>query len=123
MEVSSSIGVNSNLSIGGGEEEGIVAYVEPFVILVILVLNAMIAVWQDTEADKALDALNDLQAVECKLLRDGEWTIQNAKNLVSGDIVEVKIGDRIPADIRILKLVSVSLQIEEAPLTGESVSV
>lgn len=99
------------------------AYVEPFVILVILVLNAMIAVWQDTEADKALDALNDMQAVQCKVLRDRQWTIADAKNLVPGDIVEIKVGDRVPADMRITKLVSISLQVEEAPLTGESVSV
>jgi P-type E1-E2 ATPase len=51
------------------------------------------------------------------------WTIQDSKDLVPGDIVEVNIGDRVPADIRLAKLNSVSLQVEEAPLTGESVSV
>ena len=64
-----------------------------------------------------------MQAVECKLLRDGIWTIQDSKNLVPGDIVEVNIGDRVPADLRLAELVSISLQVEEAPLTGESVSV
>lgn len=99
------------------------AYVEPFVILLILVANSVIAIWQDSNADKALDALKEMQAVECKLLRDGVWTIQDSKNLVPGDIVEVNIGDRVPADLRLAHFNSISLQVEEAPLTGESVSV
>ena len=59
----------------GGAEEGIAAYIEPFVILLILVANAVISIWQDKNADNALEALKDMQAVECKLLRDREWTI------------------------------------------------
>lgn len=51
------------------------AYVEPFVILLILVANSVIAIWQDSNADKALDALKEMQAAESKLLRDGVWTI------------------------------------------------
>jgi len=70
-----------------------------------------------------LEALKEMQAVECKLLRDGVWTIQDSKNLVPGDVVEVNIGDRVPADLRVVHLNSISLQVEEAPLTGESVSV
>ena len=42
-----------------------------------------------------------MQAVECKLLRDREWTIEDSKNLVPGDVVEVKVGDRVPADVRV----------------------
>ena len=57
------------------------------------------------------------------LLRDGEWKETNAELLVPGDIIRVKIGERVPADCRLIKLNSVSLKIEEAPLTGESVSV
>jgi len=56
-------------------------------------------------------------------LRDGKWKTEDAKQLVPGDIVKVNIGDNIPADIRLTQLNSVSLQVEEAPLTGESVSV
>jgi P-type E1-E2 ATPase len=93
------------------------------VILFILILNAVIAIWQDSNADKALEALKQMQAVECKLLRDGAWKVQDSQLLVPGDIVEIKIGDRVPADIRISSLESISLQVEEAPLTGESVSV
>lgn len=64
-----------------------------------------------------------MQAVKCLLIRDGKWLTEESKNLVPGDIVRVKVGDRIPADLRIIKLYSVSLMVEEAPLTGESVSV
>lgn len=64
-----------------------------------------------------------MQAISCLLLRDGVWTETDAKLLVPGDIVRVKIGDRVPADLRMVRMDSVSLKIEEAPLTGESVSV
>lgn len=64
-----------------------------------------------------------MQAISCLLLRDGQWKEQDAKDLVPGDIVRVKIGDRVPADLRLVNMDSVSLKIEEAPLTGESVSV
>jgi len=63
------------IAVTGGAEEGIAAYIEPFVILLILVANAVISIWQDKNADNALEALKDMQAVECKLLRDREWTI------------------------------------------------
>lgn len=111
------------IAITGDGEEGIAAYVEPFVILLILVLNALVAIYQDKDAESALDALKKMQALECHVLRNGTWKVMDSKNLVPGDIVEVRMGDNIPADIRLLNFNSVSLQIEEAPLTGESVSV
>ena len=64
-----------------------------------------------------------MQAIDSQILRDGDWKTIDAKFLVPGDIVKVRIGDRVPADLRIIKLNSVSLLVEEAPLTGESVSV
>lgn len=64
-----------------------------------------------------------MQAISCLLLRDGKWEETDSKLLVPGDIVRVKVGDRVPADLRLVKMASVSLKIEEAPLTGESVSV
>ena len=105
------------------KEEGIAAYVEPIVILLILIANAIIGIAQDNNADKAIDALMDMQALECKVLRDGSWKIMDSKYLVPGDLVEVAIGDKNPADIRVAVMKSVSLQIEEASLTGESKSV
>lgn len=116
--------VNTCYYLGGDQhDEGIVAYIEPFVILTILVINSVIAVWQDSHADKALEALKQMQAVECLVLRDGVLKQSDAVNLVPGDIVEVRIGDRIPADMRVAELKSVSIQVEEAPLTGEPTSV
>lgn len=96
---------------------------EPFVILLILVLNALVAIYQDKDADGALAALKNMQAVGCQVKRNGVWASMDSKLLVPGDIVRVKMGDNIPADVRVLELNSVSLQVEEAPLTGESVSV
>ena len=71
----------------GDGEEGLTAYVEPFVILLILVLNAIVAIWQDSNADSALDALKEMQAQETTVLRDGVWATIDAKELVPGDVV------------------------------------
>ena len=111
------------IAITGDGEEGITAYVEPFVILLILILNALVAIYQDYDADSALEALKDMQAIECLVLRNGEWVMRESSQLVPGDIVKVQVGNKIPADLRLLKLNSVSLLVEEAPLTGEAVSV
>ena len=54
-------------------DEGLAAYVEPFVIILILVLNAMVAIYSDMDAESALDALKDMQATECQVMRNGKW--------------------------------------------------
>lgn len=90
-------------------EEGLSAFVEPLVILLILIANAIIGIVQDSNAEGALEALMDMQALESKVLRDGEWTVIDSKNLVPGDIIEVSVGDKIPADSRVADLISVSL--------------
>jgi len=61
------------IALAGDGDEGIAAYVEPFVILLILVLNAMVAIYQDGDADSALEALKDMQATSCTALRNGTW--------------------------------------------------
>lgn len=76
--------------------------------MLILVINAVIAIWQDSNADNALEALKSMQAVECNTLRDGKWNVIDSKNLVPGDVVQMKIGDRVPADCRVAHLKSVS---------------
>ena len=96
---------------------------EPFVILLILVLNAIVAIWQDSNADSALDALKEMQAQETTVLRDGVWSTIEAKELVPGDIVQVKSGQCVPADIRCTTIHSITLSCEQAALTGESVAV
>lgn len=64
-----------------------------------------------------------MQAVACKVLRDGLWTQIDAKQLVPGDIIQLNSGDCVPADIRITEIQSIALQAGQAALTGESVSV
>jgi len=65
----------------------------------------------------------EMQALKCRVLRDGKIQEMDSKLLVPGDIIEVQVGDKVPADSRVFYLKSVSFQIEEAALTGESVSV
>lgn len=96
---------------------------EPFVILLILVLNAIVAIWQDSNADSALEALKEMQASESLVLRNGNWVNVDAKTLVPGDIVKVTQGQCVPADLRCIEILSIALQLEQAALTGESVSV
>ena len=110
----------------GGEhadEEGILAYIEPIVILVILILNAIVGVWQEANAEAALDALKQLQSETARVLRGGKMVTIESRELVPGDIIEVKVGDRIPADTRVLELKTTSLRIDQSQLTGESQSV
>jgi len=104
-------------------EEGIAAFVEPFVILTILILNGIVAIWQDSNADSALEALMKMQAQTCLCRRDGEWISVEAETLVPGDIVKVSTGDCVPADLRVIEIQSISLNVGQASLTGESVSV
>lgn len=105
------------------EDEGIAAFVEPFVILTILVLNGIVAIWQDRNAESALEALKNMQASNSFVLRDGKWLTISAEELVPGDVIEVKTGECVPADLRVAKIKSICLQAGQAALTGESVSV
>jgi Ca2+-transporting ATPase len=106
---------------GGG---GFSQYVEPIVILTILVLNAIVGVWQESSAEAALEALKKLQPEKATVLRNGEWQHEmDAVDLVPGDIIAVKVGDRVPADARVLELQTTTLGVEQAQLTGESVAV
>ncbi|KAE8704581.1 Calcium-transporting ATPase 1, endoplasmic reticulum-type [Hibiscus syriacus] len=107
-----------------GGEMGITAFVEPLVIFLILILNATVGVWQENNAEKALEALKEIQSEQSAVIRDG-IKIPNlpAKELVPGDIVELKVGDKVPADMRVLGLVSSTLRVEQGSLTGESEAV
>lgn len=105
------------------KEEGLTAYVEPIVILTILILNAIVGVWQESSAEAALDALKKLAPDAAFVLRQNGWESIDAEELVPGDIVEVKVGDKVPADMRVIKLKTTTLRIEQSQLTGESQSV
>jgi len=74
---------------GPEEEHGVPPWVEPCVIFAILILNAVVGIWQDYDAEKALEALKDLQSYKALVLRDSQWEEIESKNLVPGDIVKV----------------------------------
>ncbi|MDE7295760.1 MAG: calcium-translocating P-type ATPase, PMCA-type [Clostridia bacterium] len=94
-------------------------FFEPALILVIVILNAIMGVVQESKAEKALDALQNMSAPHARVIRDGKENIVAASELVPGDIILLEAGDFVPADARLLK--SVSLKSEESALTGESV--
>ncbi|KAG5141921.1 hypothetical protein JHK82_017616 [Glycine max] len=105
-------------------ESGFEAYVEPLVIILILVLNAIVGVWQENNAEKALEALKELQSESGKVLRDGYFVPDlPAKELVPGDIVELHVGDKVPADMRVAALKTSTLRVEQSSLTGEAMPV
>ncbi|KAK5306817.1 hypothetical protein LTR99_002509 [Exophiala xenobiotica] len=105
------------------ESDDWTAFVDPAVILTILILNAVVGVTQESSAEKAIAALQEYSANEAKVLRDGKVQKIKAEELVPGDIVTVTIGDRIPADCRLLSIHSNNFAVDQAILTGESESV
>lgn len=94
-------------------------FFEPVLILLIVILNAVMGVAQESKAEKALDALKGMSAPRARVLRDGTEKVMDAILLVPGDIIRLEAGDFVPADARLLH--SVSLKSEESALTGESV--
>ena len=100
------------------------AYVEPLVILLILVLNAIVGVWQESNAEAALEALKAMGETTAVVLRGGEWMSGvPARELVRGDVVRLQAGDRVPADARLVEMLTATVRVDQASLTGESVPV
>ena len=97
----------------------LVEMIEPFLILAIVLINAIMGVVQESKAEKALDALKNMSAPHARVIRDGVEKIIMSAELVPGDIIKLEAGDFVPADARLLK--SVNLKSEESALTGESV--
>jgi len=110
--------------IASDNDEGLRAYVEPAVILLILVLNAFVGVWQESNAERALEALKEMSPDTAKVYRNGVLTAElPSKDLVPGDLIELHEGDKVPADVRVTFLNSLTLQLDQALLTGESMEV
>ena len=97
------------------------SFTEVFIILVVVLLNAVLGVIQESKAEAAIEALQSMTAAKCKVLRGGELKVIESSRVVPGDVVVLEAGDAVPADGRLLE--SASLKIEEAALTGESVPV
>lgn len=102
----------------GGETEG---FAEVFIILFVVIVNAVLGVYQENKAEKALLALQEMASSTSKVLRDGKISIIKSEDIVVGDVIVLEAGDAVPADGRVIE--SNSLKIEEAALTGESVAV
>ncbi|KAB8199380.1 hypothetical protein BDV34DRAFT_206916 [Aspergillus parasiticus] len=99
------------------------AFVDPVVILTILILNSVVGVTQETSAEKAIAALQEYSANEATVVRDGKTQRIKAEDLVPGDIIHIAVGDRVPADCRLIAVHSNSFRVDQAILTGESESV
>ena len=103
---------------GWKTEEGLL---DTYIILGILLLNAIIGAYQEFKAQKSLESLKKMAAPMAKVVRDGEAMVVNVEDVVPGDLVELEVGDIVPADIRITE--SVNMSIQESSMTGESVPV
>jgi Ca2+-transporting ATPase len=96
-------------------------FADVIIIMFVVVVNAVLGVYQENKAEQAIEALRNMTAATSRVLRDGRVAIVKSEDLVAGDVVLLEAGDAVPADGRIIE--SASLQIEEAALTGESVPV
>ena len=97
------------------------SYADVVIILTVVIINAVLGVLQESKAEKAIEALQEIAAATSKVMRGGKMEVKKSEELVPGDIVILEAGDAVPADGRILE--SASMKIEEAALTGESVPV
>ena len=97
------------------------SFADVIIILAVVIVNAVLGVYQESKAEKAIEALQEMSAATSKVLRDGKIEIIRSEDLVVGDVVLLEAGDAVPADGRVLE--SASLKCEEAALTGESVPV
>lgn len=97
------------------------SFADVIIILFVVIVNAVLGVYQENKAEKAIEALQEMSAATSKVLRGGRIVTVHSEDLVVGDVVLLEAGDAVPADGRIIE--NASLKIEEAALTGESVPV
>ncbi len=97
------------------------SFTDVIIILAVVIVNAVLGVYQESKAEKAIEALQEMSAATSRVLRDGKIVSIHSEDLVVGDVVLLEAGDAVPADGRLIE--NASLKIEEAALTGESVPV
>lgn len=97
------------------------SFADVFIIFIVVIINGILGVYQENKSEKAIEALQNMTASTCKVIRNNKQCIIKSEEVVVGDIVLLEAGDAVPADGRIIE--SASLKIEEAALTGESVPV
>ncbi len=97
------------------------SFTDVIIILAVVIINAVLGVYQESKAEKAIEALQEMSAATSKVMRDGKITTVHSEDLVVGDVILLEAGDAVPADGRLIE--NASLKIEEAALTGESVPV
>lgn len=100
------------------QDEG---FADTIIILTVVIVNAILGVYQENKAERAIEALSEMAAATSKVLRAGKVLVVRSEELVPGDIVLLEAGDAVPADARIIE--NAGLRVEEAALTGESVPV
>ena len=113
--------ISAGTEIYSGIHEGFEFPWDVVIILAVVIINAVLGVIQESKAEKAIEALQEMSAATSKVLRDGRIQIVHSEDLVLGDIILLEAGDAVPADARIIECAS--MKVEEAALTGESVPV
>jgi len=104
--------ISGILAVAEGE-----SFADVIIILAVVIINAVLGVYQENKAEKAIEALQEMSAATSKVLRDGKVVSVRSEDLVPGDIVMLEAGDSVPADARIIECAS--MKVEEAALTGE----
>ena len=113
--------ISAGVEIYNGIQHGFEFPADVVIILAVVLINAVLGVFQESKAEKAIEALQEMSKAQSKVLRDGKMILVPSEDLVVGDVILLEAGDAVPADARILECAS--MKIEEAALTGESVPV
>ena len=113
--------ISAGVEIYNGIQHGFEFPADVVIIMAVVLINAVLGVFQESKAEKAIEALQEIAAATSKVIRDGKLITVHSEDLVVGDIIVLEAGDAVPADARIIECAS--MKIEEAALTGESVPV
>ena len=113
--------VSAGVEIYNGLQHGFEFPADVVIILAVVLINAVLGVFQESKAEKAIEALQEMSKAQSKVFRDGKLMFIASEDLVVGDVILLEAGDAVPADARIIECAS--MKVEEAALTGESVPV